>query len=166
MGVQGISVPRFRPSVLLEGRQRAQLTQLELAILAEEAARAARQPVSKGDPAEERMRRVSAWENRIGAWEWGIDSPSATYIPTLAQVLGVVPLALFDVNPAAPSFTALRMAAGLTLQALSEATGISYTSLHRMARGMAKVPDCAAARLAETLGVTPAELRASIDRER
>jgi hypothetical protein len=58
------------------------------------------------------------------------------------------------------------MAAGLTLQALSEATGISYTSLHRMARGMAKVPDCAAARLAATLGVTPAELRASIDRER
>jgi transcriptional regulator with XRE-family HTH domain len=166
MGVQGISVPRFRPSVLLEGRQRAQLTQLELAILAEEAARAARQPVSKGDPAEERMRRVSAWENRIGAWERGIDSPSATYIPTLARVLGIEPLALFDVDPASPPFTALRMAAGLTLQALSEATGISYTSLHRMARGMAKVPDCAAARLAATLGVTPAELRASIDRER
>jgi hypothetical protein len=45
--------------VLLEGRQRAQLTQLELATLAEEAARAARQPVSKSDPAEERTRRVS-----------------------------------------------------------------------------------------------------------
>src|SRR6478609_7719944 len=81
MGVQGVAVPRFRPSVLLEGRQRAQLTQLELATLAEEAARAARQPVSKGDPAEERTRRVSAWESRIGAWERGIDSPSATYIP-------------------------------------------------------------------------------------
>jgi Helix-turn-helix domain len=58
------------------------------------------------------------------------------------------------------------MAAGLTLQALSEETEISYTSLHRMARGVAKVPDYAAARLAATLGVTPAELRASIDRER
>jgi hypothetical protein len=42
-------------------------------------------------------------------------------------VLGVEPLALFDVDPAEPSFTALRMAAGLTLQALSDATGISYT---------------------------------------
>ena len=158
--------PRFRPSVLLEGRQRAQLTQLELAILAEEAERAAWQPVSKGDPAEERTRRVSAWESRIGAWERGIDSPSATYVPTLARVLGVAPLALFDVDPAAPPFTALRMAAGLTLQALSEATGISYTSLYRMGRGVSKVPDHAAERLAETLGVTPAELRASIDRER
>ena len=48
-------------------------------------------------------------------------------IPTLARVLGVAPLVLFDVDPDAPSFTALRMAAGLTLQALSEATAISYT---------------------------------------
>jgi hypothetical protein len=62
-------------------------------------------------------------ESRIGAWERGIDTPSATYIPTLAGVLGVEPLALFDVDPAAPSFTVLRMAAGVTLQALSKATG-------------------------------------------
>jgi transcriptional regulator with XRE-family HTH domain len=84
----------------------------------------------------------------------------------LARVLGVEPLALFDVDQARPPFTALRLASGCTLQALSEATGISYTSLHRMARGVARVPDDAAERLAETLGVTPAELRASIDRER
>src|SRR6476659_6642282 len=110
MGVQGGSGAQVSPNLLLEGRQRAQLTQLELATLAEEAARAARQPVSKGNPAEERTRRVSAWENRIGAWERGIDAPSATYIPTLARVLFVDPLTLFDVDPAAPHFTGLRMA--------------------------------------------------------
>ena len=61
----------------------------------------------------------------------------------------------------------MSLPAGLTLQALSEATGISYTSLHCMARGVARVPDDAAAQLAATLGVTPAELRrASIDRNR
>jgi transcriptional regulator with XRE-family HTH domain len=152
--------------VLLEARVRANLTQLQVATRAEAAEPPQRQPASKGDLADERARRVSAWESRIGAWERGMDSPSATYIPTLARVLGVAPLALFDVDPGAPSFTALRMAAGLTLQALSEETGISYTSLHRMARGAARVPDDAAARLAETLGVTPAELRASIDRNR
>jgi hypothetical protein len=38
-------------------------------------------------------------EGRIGAWERGIDTPSATYIPTLARVLGVEPLALFDIDP-------------------------------------------------------------------
>jgi transcriptional regulator with XRE-family HTH domain len=152
--------------VLLEARVRANLTQLQVATRAEAAEPPKRQPASKGDPADERARRISAWENRIGAWERGIDTPSATYIPTLARVLGVEPLALFDVDQARPPFTALRLAAGCTLQALSEATGISYTSLYHVGRGVSKVPDDAAARLAETLGVTPAELRASIDRER
>ncbi len=158
--------PRFRASVILEARQRANLTQLELATLAEEASTQGRRPRLKQESAAERSRRISAWQGRIGAWERGIDTPSATYIPTLARVLSVDPLTLFDVDPAAPPFTGLRMAAGLTLQALSEATKISYTSLHRMARGAAKVPDDAAERLAATLGVTPAELRASIDRNR
>ena len=158
--------PRFRASVIPEARQRANLTQLELATLAEEASKQGRRPRLQQESAAERARRISAWESRIGAWERGIDTPSATYIPILARVLRVEPLELFDVDPAAPPFTALRMAAGLTLQALSEATGISYTSLHRMARGVAKVPDDAAERLAQTLGVTPAELRASIDRDR
>ena len=159
-----MAVPRFRPSVLLEARQRANLTQLQLATWADAATPVERQAVSTGDPAEERMRRIAAWESRIGAWERGIDTPSATYIPTLAGVLGVEPLALFDVDPAAPSFTALRLAAGLTLQALSRATGISYTSLHRMARGVSKVPDNAARKLAHALSVTVPQLRASIDR--
>ncbi len=158
--------PRFRPSVLLEARQRAKLTQLQLATLAEDATPVERQPASKSAPAEERARRIGAWESRIGAWERGIDTPSATYIPTLARVLRVEPLELFDVDPAAPPFTALRMAAGLTLQALSVATGISYTSLHRMVRGVSKVPDDAATRLSRVLDVTVAELRASIDRDR
>jgi transcriptional regulator with XRE-family HTH domain len=51
------------------------------------------------------------------------------------------------------------------LQALAEATGISYTSLHRMARGVARVPDDAARRLAAALGVTVAELQGSIGRQ-
>jgi len=148
----------------LEARQRANLTQLELATRAA-AEPPGQQPVFKDDPARERARRIAAWENRIGAWERGIDTPSATYVPTLARVLGVEPLSLFDADPAAPSFTALRLAAGLTLQALAEATGISYTSLHRMARGVARAPDDAASKLANALGVTVAQLRASIDHD-
>jgi transcriptional regulator with XRE-family HTH domain len=161
-----VAVPRFRPSVLLEARQRANLTQLQLATRAEAATPVERYPMSTGDSAEARVRRIAAWESRIGAWERGIDAPSAAYIPTLARVLDVEPLALFDVDPAAPSFTALRLAAGLTLQALAAASGISYTSLHRMARGVAKVPDDAAKRLASALGITVAQLKASIERER
>jgi transcriptional regulator with XRE-family HTH domain len=161
-----VAVPRFRPSVLLEARKRANLTQLQLATLAEEASPAGQEKEPKGDPVEERAQRISAWESRIGAWERGIDTPSATYIPTLARVLAVEPLALFDVDPAAPPFTALRLLAGLTLQALSEAAGISYTSLHRMTRGVSRVPENAEEELARVLGVTAEELRASIARER
>jgi transcriptional regulator with XRE-family HTH domain len=149
----------------LEARRRASLTQLELAMRAEAAEPTGLQPVFKDDPARERARRIAAWENRIGAWERGIDAPSVTAIPTLAGVLGIEPLSMFDADPAAPSFTALRLAAGLTLQALAEATGISYTSLHRMARGVSSVPDDAARKLADALGVTVPELRASIDRD-
>jgi transcriptional regulator with XRE-family HTH domain len=152
--------------VILEARKRANLTQLELATLADEAATHGRSPRLNQESAAERARRISAWESRIGAWERGIDAPSATYIPTLARVLAIEPLAMFDVDASAPPFTALRLAAGLTLQAVAEATGISYTSLHRMTRGVSKVPDDAVSRLAESLGVTVRELLASIDRDR
>jgi transcriptional regulator with XRE-family HTH domain len=158
-------VPRFRPSALLEARKHANLTQRELATRAEAADPAGQHPVFKDNPDRERSRRIAAWENRIGAWERGIDPPSASAIPTLARVLGVEPLSLFDVDPAAPSFTALRLAAGLTLQALAETTGISYTSLHRMARGVSKIPDDAAQKLADALGVTVPQVRSSIDRD-
>jgi transcriptional regulator with XRE-family HTH domain len=84
----------------------------------------------------------------------------------LAKVLNIEPLALFEVDPAAPPFTALRLAAGLTLQALAESTGISYTSLHRMVRGAMRLPGEAAEQLAGKLGVTVPELVASIERDR
>lgn len=161
-----MAVPRFRPSVLLEARERAKLTQLQLATLAEDAAPHERRAATKAARSDERARRIGAWESRIGAWERGIDAPSATYIPTLARVLDVEPLALFEVDPAAPPFTALRLAAGLTLQALAEATGISYTSLHRMVRGVSRLSGQAAEQLAGTLGVTVPELVASIERDR
>jgi transcriptional regulator with XRE-family HTH domain len=161
-----VAVPRFRPSVLLEARERAKLTQLQLAMMCEAAAPQQQRPPAKGAANDERARRVGAWESRVGAWERGIDAPSATYVPTLARVLDVEPLALFDVDLAAPPFTALRLAAGLTLQALAEATGISYTSLHRMVRGVSRLSGQAAEQLASTLGVTVPELVASIERDR
>lgn len=58
-----------------------------------------------------------------------MDSPSARYVPILARLLDVEPLALFEVDAAAPPFTALRLAAGFTLKDLSGAAAISFTSL-------------------------------------
>lgn len=163
--MQGMALPRFRPSVLLDARGRAGLTQLQLATLADEAA-PRRQQESTRSADEDRARRIRTWESRIGAWERGVDAPSATYIPTLARLLDLEPLALFEVDPSSPPFTALRLAAGFTLQALADATGISYTSLHRMVRGVTELPEQAARQLARTLLVTPDELRAAVRRDR
>lgn len=158
-------VPRFRSSVLLEARERAGLTQLQLATLADEAT--PREPrESKRSPADENARRLRTWESRIGSWERGVDAPTASYIPTLARLLNLEPLALFEVDPAAPTFTALRLAAGLTLDSLANVTGLTYSTLHRMVRGATKLPADAASKLAMALGVSPAELVAAIERDR
>lgn len=156
---------KFRAAALLAARERAGLTPRQLATLAEQ-----RTPHEReSDPARAeaaRKQRVRAWESRIWSWESGVDSPSAPYIPTLAQLLGVAPLELFEVDPAAPPFTALRLAAGLTLDALAKSTGISYTTLHRKLRGRSPLPADALERLAAALGTTPMEVLAAIDRDR
>jgi transcriptional regulator with XRE-family HTH domain len=157
-----LAVPKFRPSTLLEARQQAGLTQVQLAALADAAAKPT--DLAPDDP-EERARRVEAWASRISAWEGGVDAPSAPYVPPLARVLGIDPLALFVVDPAAPTFTALRLAAGKTIVALADATGIAYTSLHRMVRGVSQLSDTAAQQLAVALQVTPDEVVAAIARE-
>jgi transcriptional regulator with XRE-family HTH domain len=157
-----MAAPRFRAAALLQARRLAGLTQSELAARAvQEEDRGA-----GGLSGTERARRVRTWQGRIGAWERGVDSPSASYVPTLARLVGVEPLVLFDVDPAAPSFTALRLSAGLTLQALAAVTGMSYTSLYRMSRGVAPVPAEAGVRLAAALGVSGRELAEAIARDR
>lgn len=162
MEYSALAVPKFRSSALLETRQQAGLSQSQLAALADAAATPT--DLARDDP-KERTRRVDAWASRISAWEGGVDAPSAPYVPPLARVLGLAPLALFVVDPAAPTFSALRLAAGKTIVALAEATGISYTSLHRMTRGVSQLSDTAAQQLAVALQVTPAEVVASIVRE-
>ncbi len=140
-----MAVPKFRPAVLLAARERAGLTQLQLATRADEAT-PHKHVRTKQSRSEEAARRIRTWESRIWAWERGVDAPSASYVPTLAKLLDLDPLALFEVDPAAPPFTAVRLAAGLTLQALAAATGVSYSSLHRMVRGVTQLPDEAASK--------------------
>ncbi len=163
-------MPKFRASVLLEARERAGLSQVELATLAEQATavkpdKASKQRSAKAI-AEETRRRVRTWQSRLGAWERGVDSPSAAYVPMLARLVDVPPLAFYDVDPVAPSFTALRFARGLTLRELADATGVSYTSLHRMLRGVTELSMDVVDRLAPALEVGSAEVLAAIERDR
>jgi len=71
-----MATPRFRPGVLVGARERARLTQLQLATRGDEATDHEQLP-AEGDAAAEQARRIRTWESRIGAWERGIDAPSA-----------------------------------------------------------------------------------------
>lgn len=155
----------FRPAALLRAREQAKLTQLQLAALAV-AASQANTCGSAELTAVEQARRVRRWEGRIGAWERGVESPSASYIPTLARLLDLNPLDLYDIDPQAPPFTALRLAAGLTLDSLAKSTGIPYTSLHRMLRGVTELSAEAVEQLAAVLDATQEAVRAAIERDR
>jgi transcriptional regulator with XRE-family HTH domain len=156
---------KFRPDVLMAAREVMGLNQLQLATLAEEASHSTSGPLDDLGTSE-RVRRVRTWQSRIGAWERGIDSPSAAHVPMLARLVDVSPLAFYDVDPGAPSFTALRFAAGMTLQGLATATGISYTSLHRMLRGVTELSPDSVDRLSAALGAKPTEIVAAVDRDR
>ena len=95
---------KFRPDALMAAREGMGLNQLQLATLAEEASSSTSGPLDNLGTSE-RVRRVRTWQSRIGAWERGIDSPSAAHVPMLARLVDVSPLAFYDVDPGAPSFT-------------------------------------------------------------
>lgn len=130
--------PRFRRELLAELRERAGLTRTELA---------RRVGVASGE--------------RIGSWERGIDQPSAPYLPRLAQALGVEPIELLDVDVKAPTFTALRYVAGLTIEDLAKAVGVRYGVMQRIDRGVVEPPDDLVKRLAAALGFKPAQVVAA-----
>ena len=134
--------PRFRRALLTELRERAGLTRTELA---------RRVGVASGE--------------RIGSWERGIDQPSAPYLPRLAQALGVEPIELLDLDAEAPTFTALRYVAGLTIEDLAKAVGVRYGVMQRIDRGVVEPRDDLAKRLAAALGVKTAQVVAAHRRQ-
>lgn len=132
----------FLPEVLRQGRHNVGLTQRELA-------------------ARTGVRSVT----RIPAWERGIEQPSAPYVPRLAGVLEIDPLTFYFIDKDAPPFSALRMAAGLTLKALSTASDVPYTTCYRIEHGQATPTGRALSRLARALRTTREETAAAIERE-
>ena len=105
---------------------------------------------------------------RIGQWERGLEQPQPRFVPLLAAALQVEPLELLTVDRRDPPLLALRMAAGLTLTEVAAASGIPYTSYHRLEHGLV-VADPAAATakaLARTFGVTNDQILRAVTRSR
>lgn len=137
---------RLRTSHLLALRKAAGLTQADLAALI-------------GSPGR---------ELRVGEWERGEAQPRPQHLTRLASALGVAPLELLDVDPAEPPLLALRIAAGLTLEQVSQVTGLSVTAYRRLEIGVVRRnPEPAGMqRLATALGVSLQRLSQGLERSR
>lgn len=105
---------------------------------------------------------------RVGQWERGLEQPQPRFVPLLAAALQVEPLELLTVDRQDPPLLALRLAAGLTLTEVAAASGIPYSSYHRLEHGLV-VADPAAATakaLARTFGVTNDQILRAAARSR
>jgi transcriptional regulator with XRE-family HTH domain len=123
----------FRGTVLRAARSRVGLTQAELA-----------------------ERAGIADVGRISNWERGVDQPTPAVVPHLAEALGLNPAELYEA--ALGSFEVMRRAAGLSLMALAELTGLGYKRVRGIEKGL-RVPTADdAARLASALDVSAARV--------
>ena len=137
---------RLRTWHLVALRRSAGLTQAELAALIDSPGR----------------------ELRVGEWERGEAQPRPQHLARLAAALGVEPLELLDVDPSDPPLIALRIAAGLTLERVSRATGLSVTAYRRLEIGLVRRdPDPDVMRsLADALGISMQRLGQGLARSR
>lgn len=102
--------------------------------------------------------------HRISLWERGVEQPGPVYIPLLATALSISPLDLLVGGRDEPTMRTLRLAAGLSLKAMSAASGVSYSTCQRLDQGTGRLTPDSAASLAVALGVTTAEIKSAAER--
>ncbi len=141
-----MSTVRLRPGLLVGLRQRAGLSQMQVAAQLDG------------------LRR----QQSVGDWERGRQQPAPRMIPALAVVLGVSPLELLDVDVHDPPLQALRLAAGLSLLELEAASGVSYSRCRRLEGGQIRddLDEASTAALADALKVDTATAGRAVDRSR
>jgi DNA-binding transcriptional regulator YiaG len=107
-------------------------------------------------------------KQRIWHWERGAEQPHPRFLPRLARVLKVDPLALLNGDPAHPTISALRLAAGLTCSDVWRGTPIAKTTYHRIDRGVGarRTDPAAVTALAGVLNAPEEEILAAIERAR
>jgi transcriptional regulator with XRE-family HTH domain len=139
------AVARFDGAVLARAREAAGLSQSALA-----------------------ARIGASSKQRIWHWERGAEQPQPRFIPEIARVLQVDALALLDADPAHPTISALRLAAGMTCSDVWRRASIAKTTYHRIDRGVgARRPDPAVVTaLTRVLHVPEAQILAAIERAR
>ncbi|MBF6137747.1 helix-turn-helix transcriptional regulator [Nocardia otitidiscaviarum] len=99
-------------------------------------------------------------------WEGGQKSPTVNLLARVAQVLGVPMEQLVPIPREQRFLRDWRVLRGWLESELAARTGISGSSIGRLEEGSAALTEENAGRLAEALGITVAEVRASYERAR
>jgi transcriptional regulator with XRE-family HTH domain len=128
-------------------------------------ARLAAARLAAGMTQEQLARSIGSDQTRVSEWERGLFSPRPEQVPALAAAVGVNPLQLLDIQPEGPELEALRLAAGLSLQAIAAAVGTSVSRYRRMERGerLQAPPEDLIDRLSSVLAVPSGTVRAAIE---
>ena len=135
--------PAIDPDELRRARERAGLTQLQLAL---------RIGVVGGE--------------RISSWERGLSRPrTPTLLHALARALNLPVTSLLAVPVGGPDLRWLRFAAGLSAAELARATGVSVTTIHRWENGHLerRLPSDLVEALARALRIPTGQVEAAVN---
>lgn len=134
----------FRAQCLRDARLAAGLTQVQLAAA------------------------LGTTRHEVGRWERGEFVPRPQMIPAVAAVVGLDPLELLEVDPAAPRLEDLRMAAGLSLDAMSAKIPMVLTTYRDLELGTVQrdPPPATVKRIAAILAVPTVTVRQAIEEAR
>ncbi|WAX55817.1 helix-turn-helix domain-containing protein [Jatrophihabitans cynanchi] len=110
----------------------------------------------------------TAGRERISQWERGVEQPQPKLLRAVADVLGVDPLLLMDVDTGARTLRDLRLAAGMSLRDARTAAGLPYTTYYRLENGVGTVPPSRKllSQVARALGVPVTVVGPAIERSR
>lgn len=110
--------------------------------------------------------RLGTREQRVGEWERGTQQPHPRQLVALARELQVQPLQLLDVDAEDPPLQALRLAAGLTLHEMAQASGLAFSTYRRLEVGAVRRSPSPEAlqRISAALQVAPERVAAALGR--
>jgi transcriptional regulator with XRE-family HTH domain len=105
---------------------------------------------------------------RISEWERGVTQPRASRLPAVARAINVDPLELMADSYEDLDLEALRMAAGLSRQALSAAVGMTLPRYQRLEAGerTSELPEDLLHSLARILSVPLVTVRMAAENSR
>jgi transcriptional regulator with XRE-family HTH domain len=110
----------------------------------------------------------TAGRERISQWERGVEQPQPKLLRAVADVLGVDPLELMDIDGETRTLRDLRIAAGMSLRDARVAARLPYTTYYRLEQGTGVAAPSAkvVSQVARALGVPVSAVQSAIERSR